>query len=293
MGGQVIRIGRGRGHLNILDPGEAVAAADRLTGKARAEVLADALGRRHTMVSTLITIARAAAPIDREEIILDRALRILDERSTGIPVLPDLIQVINDGPEDLRLAAMDRGERVRYDDIVEALQVTLNGLLAHGRLGEIFSGETDRADAPRRPGRVRRLLDRRLRPRAAGRGADGLLVLRLRRRQRRPRARRRRQGAAPALLRDPRRAVARAARRPGHGRPRRRAHPPEPHQGHRRRDVLAHHERPYGPPPPRGPHEGARLRRARRHGHLRRAARRRDGRCSPRRSRSRTPSRSC
>jgi hypothetical protein len=151
MGGQVIRIGRGRGHLNILDPGEAVAAADRLTGKARAEVLADALGRRHTMVSTLITIARAAAPIDREEIILDRALRILDERSTGIPVLPDLIQVINDGPEDLRLAAMDRGERVRYDDIVEALQVTLNGLLAHGRLGEIFSGETTvpmRRDVP-------------------------------------------------------------------------------------------------------------------------------------------------
>ena len=151
MGGQVIRIGRGRGHLNILDPGEAVAAADRLTGKARAEVLADALGRRHTMVSTLVTIARAAAPIDREEIILDRALRILDERSTGIPVLPDLIQVIHDGPEELRLAAMDRGERVRYDDIVEALQVTLNGLLAHGRLGEIFSGETTvpmRRDVP-------------------------------------------------------------------------------------------------------------------------------------------------
>ena len=57
-------------------------------------------------------------------------------------MLPDLIQVIHDGPEELRLAAMDRGERVRYDDIVEALQVTLNGLLAHGRLGEIFSGET-------------------------------------------------------------------------------------------------------------------------------------------------------
>ena len=66
-------------------------------------------------------------------------------------MLPDLIQVIHDGPEDLRLAAMDRGERVRYDDIVEALQVTLNGLLAHGRLGEIFSGETTvpmRRDVP-------------------------------------------------------------------------------------------------------------------------------------------------
>ena len=34
--GQVIELGRGRGRLNILDPGEAIAAADRLTGQARA-----------------------------------------------------------------------------------------------------------------------------------------------------------------------------------------------------------------------------------------------------------------
>ena len=32
LGGQVIKLGRGRGHLNVLDPGEAIAAADRLTG---------------------------------------------------------------------------------------------------------------------------------------------------------------------------------------------------------------------------------------------------------------------
>ena len=35
LGGQVIELGRGRGHLNVLDPGEATAAADRLTGQAR------------------------------------------------------------------------------------------------------------------------------------------------------------------------------------------------------------------------------------------------------------------
>ena len=72
--GQVIRLGRGRGYLNILDPGEATAAAARLMGTARDEVIADARGRRHTMVATLITILRNAPPTDREETILDRAV---------------------------------------------------------------------------------------------------------------------------------------------------------------------------------------------------------------------------
>jgi hypothetical protein len=34
LGGQVIPLGRGRGSLNVLDPGEATEAADRLTGDA-------------------------------------------------------------------------------------------------------------------------------------------------------------------------------------------------------------------------------------------------------------------
>jgi hypothetical protein len=60
LGGQVIELGRGHGRLNILDPAEAIHAGERLTGQARAQVLADARGRRHTMVATLITLARAA-----------------------------------------------------------------------------------------------------------------------------------------------------------------------------------------------------------------------------------------
>ena len=83
IGGQVIRLGHGRGHLNILDPGEATAAAARLTGQARAEVLADAHSRRHAMVCALITIMRSAPPTDREETILDRALRVLDTAPRG------------------------------------------------------------------------------------------------------------------------------------------------------------------------------------------------------------------
>ena len=142
LGGQVISLGRGRGHLNVLDPGEARAAADRLTGKARAQVVADAHGRRLTMVSSLLTIVRSSPPTDREETILDRALKVLDERHEGVPVLSDLLKVIQDAPEDVRHVALDRGSMQRYREITEGLEASLIGLTGGGRLGEIFSAPT-------------------------------------------------------------------------------------------------------------------------------------------------------
>lgn len=142
MGGQVIELGRGRGAINVLDPGEAYAAAERLTGQARQQVLADAHGRRLTMVGALITILRAEPPTDREDTIIDRALKILDERHDGIPVLGDLLKVIQDAPEDLRHVALDRGDINRYRDITEGLEATLMGLAGGGRLGDIFSQQT-------------------------------------------------------------------------------------------------------------------------------------------------------
>ncbi len=46
---------------------------------------------------------------------------------------------------------MDRGERTRYDDIVENLVVSLKGMLGRGRVGELFSAPTTtrmRRDVP-------------------------------------------------------------------------------------------------------------------------------------------------
>ena len=140
--GQVIELGRGRGRLNILDPGEARAAADRLTGQARAQVIADARGRRHTMVAALVTLLRAAPPSDHEEMILDRAIGVLDDRHEGVPVLADLIRVLTDAPDELREIAFDRGSLDRYHDETDPLVKTLTGLLGRGRLGEMFSAET-------------------------------------------------------------------------------------------------------------------------------------------------------
>ncbi|GAA4754979.1 ATPase [Amnibacterium soli] len=168
--GQVITLGRGRGYLNILDPGEAHAAAARLQGEAdrlnraaaaavgsaaatlraeglkvtrlAAQVLADAHGRRHTMIAALLTILRAAPPTDREEAIVDRALKWLDEHHEGIPVLADLLAVIRQAPDEVRQVALDRGDLNRYRAITEDLEASLIGLTTGGRLGEVFSRPT-------------------------------------------------------------------------------------------------------------------------------------------------------
>lgn len=155
LGGQVITLGRGRGFLNVLDPGEATEAARRLKASGHEEqavqVLADAHGRRQTMVSALLTILRNDPPTDREETIIDRALKHLDEHYEGIPVLGDLLRVIQDGPPEVRAVALDRGDDRRYKDITENLEASLMGLVGGGRLGETFSRQTTnpmRRDAP-------------------------------------------------------------------------------------------------------------------------------------------------
>ena len=155
LGGQIITLGHGRGHLNILDPGEAKEAARRLEAagfiQEAKEVLADAHGRRHTMVLALLTILRSSPPSDREATILDRALKHLDQHHEGVPVLGDLLAVIQQGPPEVRTVALDRGSDARYREITEELEASLIGLTSGGRLGEIFAHPTTnpmRRDAP-------------------------------------------------------------------------------------------------------------------------------------------------
>jgi hypothetical protein len=145
--GQVIALGRGRGHLNVLDPGEAKDAARRLHEagfeKLASQVEADAHGRRHNMVAALLTILRKEPPTDREESIIDRALKWVDEHQDGVPVLGDLLRVIQEGPAEVRAVALDRGDDTRYQQITENLEASLISLTSGGRLGETFAHPTD------------------------------------------------------------------------------------------------------------------------------------------------------
>lgn len=146
MEGQIITLGRGRGYLNVLDPGESLEAATRLREhgyeKESLQVLADAHGRRLTMVTALLTILRNAEPSDVEESILDQALRVLDEEFTGIPVLNDLLAVIQAAPDPLRQVAVDRGDFDEYQRITRGLEASLISLTRGGRLGELFAQPT-------------------------------------------------------------------------------------------------------------------------------------------------------
>ncbi|NTW42659.1 MAG: ATP/GTP-binding protein, partial [Cellulomonadaceae bacterium] len=140
--GQVIRLGGGTGYLNPLDQGEALAAAARLTGAVRTEVLTDARARRRLRVMTLVQLSRGSRPSDRETNIVDRALEVLDERVPGTPVLEDLLEVIRSAPETVRAVALDRGDQQRYLQIVEDLEATLLGLVTGARFGDLFNRPT-------------------------------------------------------------------------------------------------------------------------------------------------------
>ncbi|POM25753.1 AAA-like domain protein [Actinomadura rubteroloni] len=150
MNGQIIKLGRGLGSLNVLDPGETAAAAARLSGRARDKLAADAHGRRLNMVSALMTVLRGSPIADTERTALNAALRVLDERHHGVPTLPDLIQVIDQGAEQVRAVTLARGSEDRYRAAVDPLHATLLGLL-DGPMGETFARPTTtpiRLDAP-------------------------------------------------------------------------------------------------------------------------------------------------
>lgn len=146
LGGQVITLGRNRGALNVLDPGEAPDAAARLRAagfrREAEEVLADAHGLRLNMLSSLITVLRKSAPTAREETILARALTWLDEHHDGVPVIPDLLAVVRAAPPELREAALDRGAATRYQEVTEELEAALVALGPGGKFGDVFAKPT-------------------------------------------------------------------------------------------------------------------------------------------------------
>ncbi|WP_432623914.1 ATPase [Bifidobacterium sp.] len=152
LGGQVIPLGYRRGSINVLDPGGALSSLNRLSGAKRKELAAIIHSRRRNMIGGLIAIVRGSQPSDRETTIIDRALRVLDDRF-GIqpPVMADLLQVVRDAPDQLRAVALDRGDMDRYRQIVENLEVSLIALAGSGTFGDLFSQQTSETMRPDRP----------------------------------------------------------------------------------------------------------------------------------------------
>ncbi|MGJ9577690.1 ATP/GTP-binding protein [Actinotignum sp. GS-2025c] len=142
VGGQCITIGRGGVSLNPLDTGNTPAAASQLTGQARLDLLNSAHARQLTMLSSLVELVRGERITDRERTILDRALRVWDTHNPGsVPVIGDILTIVRAAPDDVRLAALDRGSIDRYLEVTEALEASLMALLG-GRFGQIFAAPT-------------------------------------------------------------------------------------------------------------------------------------------------------
>jgi hypothetical protein len=142
LGGQVIRVGRGLDKINPLDAGPLGAALDRLSGPAAEQLRWEIRSRRLTLLLALATLTRGGPVTNAEEVILARAVDLLDERhqARAQPTVTDVLSVIEHGPDLLRTAARTDSPHV-YHDHVAGLLFTLD-LLCTGPLGGVFDGPT-------------------------------------------------------------------------------------------------------------------------------------------------------
>jgi len=152
LGGQVISIGRGVGGINVLDPGAMGEAAVRIGGERGRVLAAEAHGRVLNMVAALITIVRGRPMDDHEQSVLSACLHHLAERTKPgrAPLLPDLLKVLDEGPDRVRAVTLDRGNVARYQEAVDPLHRSLLGVL-DGPLGDTFASETSTRIDPASP----------------------------------------------------------------------------------------------------------------------------------------------
>jgi hypothetical protein len=151
LGGQVIRIGRGLDRINPLDAGPLGDALRRMSGPDAQALRWEVRSRRLSLLMALCTLVRESRITNAEEVILGRAIDLLDERqhSQAQPTVTDVLAVIEEGPDTLRAAARADSPS-RFRDRAADLVYTLD-LLATGSLAGVFDRPTSRPidlDAP-------------------------------------------------------------------------------------------------------------------------------------------------
>jgi hypothetical protein len=151
LGGQVIRIGRGLDKINPLDAGPLGTALAQMSGEAAAQLRWEVRSRRLSLLMALATLIREARLTNAEEVVLGRAVDLLDERGSGHaqPTVTDVLSVVETGPDTLRSAAR-ADDPARYARQVQDLVFTLD-LLCSGSLAGVFDGTTSHPidlDAP-------------------------------------------------------------------------------------------------------------------------------------------------
>ena len=270
LGGQVIRQAAAT-TINPLDAGPLGAALRRMTGPDAQALRWEVRSRRLSLLMALCTLVRESRLTNAEEVILGRAIDLLDERRPpgSQPAVPDVLAVIEQAPDILRAAART-DTPAAFCDRTADLVFTLD-LLCTGSLAGVFDGPTTRPidlDAPAVSVDISRVGapgDKLLTAAMLCTWAYGFGVV-----------------DAAAALADQQLATRRSymgvmdelwrALRAGPGRVRRQPDPAQPGQGHVQRDDHPLPRRP-GRPGHRGrSRQGPRVRRAQRDHRLRRAA---------------------
>jgi len=142
LGGQVIRIGPGRDRINPLDAGPWRQALPLLDERAAGLVRNAVISRRRNMIEALGTLVRRRPLDDGEAAVLSAAVRHLAAHETDVqPTLQDVVDVIGQGPPEVRRVTLDRGDDTRYQAATDALMRTLLAVL-DGPLGATFDGQT-------------------------------------------------------------------------------------------------------------------------------------------------------
>ncbi len=143
VGGQVVRVGRGMDRINPLDSGPMRQVLPRLGGVQADQLRLEIRGRRLSLLLALCALIRRHPMDNREEVVLGRAVDLTAERLTDRdPTIPDILAVLEQGPDELRSAARSTGPG-DYHTRVDELAFTLN-LLCEGSLKGVFDGPTSR-----------------------------------------------------------------------------------------------------------------------------------------------------
>lgn len=142
--GQVITVGRSAGYVNPLDPGPLAGMLDSLPEAVRARVVSNMRGRRINVMEALCGLALGSQLEAHERTLLSAALEYWDQTQPGVvPVMSDILAVVQAKPERLRTLAQDRGEDDRYLErtqrLVDAL-IALNG--GSETFGRVFAEPT-------------------------------------------------------------------------------------------------------------------------------------------------------
>jgi hypothetical protein len=140
--GVVIRVGRGQGNVNPLDPGPLAQILDRLPEEMRRKVKAEVRGVQINTLTGLLELVRGMPLKDHEITLMSTALRLLDEQGVTVPLISDVQRLIQDPPTQLRQVSQDRGDISRYHDRTEDLMSALIALGADGPFGDTFARHT-------------------------------------------------------------------------------------------------------------------------------------------------------